>query len=73
MIGPRVVVFEDPGLPHQIVITIRAKNQIMVSCNCLRLSGWGRGVAYEPIEERTRWEAGEAIAVWRAHMAEAAA
>lgn len=60
---PRVV-FEDPDLPHQIVLRFTGGNthRIGVSCNCMR------GV---PIEVRTRWEASEAIAVWRAHLEEA--
>ena len=62
-------VFEDPSLPHQIVITLRGGGpQIMVSCNCLRLNGQYRRGTYEPIEVRTRWDAADAIAVWRAHM-----
>lgn len=72
---PRVT-FEDPDLPHQIVITLqRGGHRIMVSCNCLRASG-GSGAApaaHEPIEVRHRWEAADAIAVWRAHVAEASA
>lgn len=62
---PRVV-FEDPDLPHQIVITVRTSDngRIAVSCNCLRRE------ARKPIEARSRWEPGEAIAVWRKHMAE---
>jgi hypothetical protein len=54
------VVFEDPGLPHQIVIRLTGGNshRIGVSCNCLK---------GEPIEVRARWDAADAIAVWRAH------
>jgi hypothetical protein len=61
---PRRVVFEDPSLPHQIVSRFAGGNshRISVSCNCMH------GV---PIEVRTRWEAREAIAVWRAHLEEA--
>ena len=61
-IVPRVV-FEDPDLPHQIVIRLTGGNshRLGVSCNCLK---------GEPIEVRTRWEASEAIAVWRAHVQE---
>ena len=62
-------VFEDPSLPHQIVLRLTGGNshRIMVSCNCLRT---GRS-AFAPIEVRTRWEAPEAIAVWRKHLEEA--
>jgi hypothetical protein len=66
---PRVV-FEDPGLPHQIVITLRAGFKIAVSCNCLRVNRQGARRTYEPIEVRYEFPASEAIAVWRAHMAE---
>jgi hypothetical protein len=65
--APRVV-FEDPDLPHQIVITMRKGFNIMVSCNCLKVNDLGSRGTYEPIEVRTRWEAAEAIAVWRAHV-----
>jgi len=66
---PRAV-FEDPDLPHQIVIAMRGPNfGIMVSCNCMRSAA--RGGPIEPIEIRARWTAAEAIAVWQAHHAEA--
>jgi hypothetical protein len=57
---PRVV-FENPDLPHQIVIRLTGGNshRIAISCNCLH---------GEPLEVRARWEGSEAIAVWRAHM-----
>jgi hypothetical protein len=63
--SPRVV-FEDPDLPHQIVIRLARGNShlLIVSCNCMRTEGG----SYEPIETRARWEAAEAIAAWRAHM-----
>ncbi len=64
----RRVVFEDPDLPHQIVITLlKGSHRLMVSCNCMRRAGGGVRGAYAPIEVRARWEA---IGVWRAHMAE---
>ena len=74
MTAPRVV-FEDPSLPHQIVIAFTGGNshKIAVSCNCLRRSGYGIRGTCEPIEVRTQWEAADAIAVWRAHVAECAA
>jgi hypothetical protein len=58
----RRFVLEDPDLPHQITIRQArgAGNRLAVSCNCLDA----------PLEIRGRWDAGEAIAVWRAHMAE---
>jgi hypothetical protein len=64
---PRVV-FEDPDLPHQIVLRFTGGNShlIAVSCNCMRQ---GRG-APVTIEARGKWEAAEALAVWRAHLEE---
>ena len=64
----RRVVFEDPDLPHQIVLRFTGGNShlIAVSCNCMRQ---GRG-APVTIEARGKWEAAEAIAVWRKHMVE---
>ena len=69
---PRVV-FEDPDLPHQIVIRLTGGNshRIMVSCNCMRLPACWRTAAYEPLEVRTRWEGAEAIAAWRKHLGQA--
>ena len=58
-------VMRDPALPHQIVITFTGHNMIAVSCNCRR---WG--VGYSPLATRSRWDDGEAVAVWQAHMAE---
>ena len=68
VLRPRVV-FEDPDLSHQIVIGMRPGFKLMVSCNCLR-AGAGNGIraAYKPIEVRDRWEAAEAITVWRKHL-----
>ena len=59
---PRVT-FEDPDLPHQIVLRFTGGNshRLAVSCNCMRPVS---------IEARSRWDASEAIAVWRAHMEE---
>jgi hypothetical protein len=67
---PRVV-FEDPYLPHQIVITVRTGFNLAVSCNCRWISGSGHKPAYEPLEVRYNFPASEAIAVWRKHMADA--
>jgi hypothetical protein len=63
------VVFENPALPHQIVIGMAPGGKLMVSCNCLR-TGHGNGIrdAYEPIEIRSCFPASEAIAAWRAHL-----
>ena len=69
----RRVVLEDPSLPHQIVLTVSTSNngKIAVSCNCLKKDGAHTnraGAVYKPIETRRRWDATEAIAVWRAHL-----
>lgn len=68
--APRVV-FEDPDLPHQIVIMLRPGFKIAVSCNCLR-TGTYNGVreTCKPLEVRACFPAVDAIAVWRAHMEE---
>ena len=67
----RRVVFEDPDLPHQIVLTLqKGGHRIMVSCNCLRVNSWGSRGTYEPLEVRHRFPADEAIAVWRKHLEE---
>ncbi len=64
-IPPPWVVYENPALPHQIII--RAGNpshhRIAVSCNCM---------AGAPLETRARWDAADTIAVWRKHLAEQA-
>ena len=59
----------DPSLPHQIVLE-RPKSGagVAVSCNCRWHPGRGGGW-YEPLEVRARWAAGEALRVWREHMA----
>jgi hypothetical protein len=62
-------VFRDPDLPHQIVLWLPSGNSaIAMSCNC-RASRNGNGsVHHDPIEERTAWEPGEAVAAWRKHL-----
>jgi len=58
------VTMRDPSLPHQIVIFKLASGpDIGVSCNC-RAAGGG----YQPLEARTRWDADDALAVYRAHL-----
>jgi hypothetical protein len=69
----RRVVFEDPDLPHQIVITMRPGFRLAVSCNCLRTATGGRRGSHRPLEVRYDFPAAEAIAVWRAHVAETGA
>ena len=66
---PASVVMRDPTLPHQIVIGYQwalTGTGISVSCNCRRWQGTG-GV-YEPLEVRERWEPGELLAVYGAHL-----
>ena len=58
----RRVVFEDPSLPHQIVLRLAQRShRIAVSCNCMRANDGS-------IEIRGKWTAAEAIAAWRAHL-----
>jgi len=46
-------------------------DRIAVSCNCLKVAGPRGHLRYEPIEARLLWQPGEAIEVWRQHVAEA--
>lgn len=68
MTKARRVVFEDDALPHQIRIFFLGHRSgwIGVSCCCRKQNGG----SYAPLESRTRWEAAEALAVWRAHEQE---
>ena len=59
-------VFRDPSVPHQIVLVLSG-NEIVVSCNCMRGAN-GYGWSYSPLESRTRWDADEALAVYRKHL-----
>jgi hypothetical protein len=54
----------DDTLPHQIRLTFRRRDRIAVSCTCR-----ATGHDYKPLEVRSRWDAAEAQAVWRAHLA----
>jgi hypothetical protein len=63
--APRVRMWRDDSLPHQIVLYLIGSS-IAVSCNCMRGVD---GRQPSPFEVRTRWEPGEAPAVWRAHLA----
>jgi len=65
------VTMRDPSLPHQIVINTMpgSTHQIYVSCNCRAVRGAHGGVTgYQPLEARTRWDAHDALAVYRAHL-----
>ena len=69
---PSQVTLRDPTLPHQIVIGVKwhlKDSRLYVSCNCRRIAG----EAYEPLQVRELWQPGEALTVWREHMAEVAA
>lgn len=59
----------DPSLPHQIVLhftTVDGRSDyIGVSCNCR-----AKGSGHYPLEARLQWEAEDALAVYRAHLAE---
>jgi hypothetical protein len=71
----RRVLMRDPSLPHQIVIGVTpgVSNLIYVSCNCKAIKRPRGGLPfYEPLEERTRWEPDEILAVYRAHLPEEA-
>jgi hypothetical protein len=56
--------YQDDTLPHQIRIGLAPGGRLAVSCNCMRT-----GQGYEPLEVREQWEAHEAQAVYRAHLA----
>ena len=57
--------YQDDSLPHQIrIFLVSGGPGLAVSCNCM-----GTGQGFEPIEVRSRWEAHEALAVYRAHLA----
>lgn len=61
----------DPSLPHQIVIGYvpGQQHKIYVSCNCrITIPPGGGSRGYEPFEVRSRWEADDALAVYRAHL-----
>lgn len=74
------VMYQDESLPHQIrIFLVTGGPGLAVSCCCLRKTkrsrkAMSRGPAsFEPIEVRTRWDADEAQAVYRAHLAGAEA
>jgi len=52
-------------LPHQIRLTfVNGSGSISVSCCCRK----NPGGSFASLETRTRWEAPEAMTVWRAHV-----
>lgn len=60
-------VFEDPSLPHQIVILARQNpgTKIAVTCNCLNGHGHpGRGHPRQVIEARENFPARDAITAY---------
>jgi hypothetical protein len=64
------VTWRDDSLPHQMRLYMIGQD-IAVSCNCMRGVD-GTAAHYSPLEVRGRWEAAEAQAVYRAHLAEEA-
>jgi hypothetical protein len=65
----RITMWRD-DLPHQIRLHfLNGTGIISVSCSCRKTPGG----SFTPLETRTRWEAPEAMAVWRAHVAGAGA
>jgi hypothetical protein len=65
--------FEDPSLPHQIMLLVPSSaahtGRIAVSCNCLARPsgpGAGRGRPREIIESRTEFPAADVIAAYHA-------
>ena len=64
----------DDTAEHQIRVFMHsaeyaAAQRIAVSCTCLAIKRkTGGPTAYEPIETRSRWDAPEGLAVWRAHV-----
>jgi hypothetical protein len=64
------VCWRDDNAKHQIRLTfVNGTGIISVSCSCRKTPGG----SFTPLETRTRWEAPEAMAVWRAHVAGAEA
>ena len=57
----------DPRLPHQIVLRFVGGN-IGVSCNCLVTHAVTMERTF--LEIRSRWDADEALSVYRAHLEE---
>ena len=84
VLRPTRALMRDPSLPHQIVLhftTVHMRSglncrsdYIGVSCNCRAIKGPKGGIkGYEPFEVRTRWDAADALAVYRAHLDEVTA
>lgn len=64
---PRVT-WEDPALPHQIRLSL-AVSKIAVSCTCQGASN----APHVPLASANVFGDGQAMAIWRAHVAEAVA
>jgi hypothetical protein len=62
------VTLADPDLPHQMTGS-RYGNSVAVSCNCRRRANRAP-LASGALAIRSKWEAAEALAVWREHMEE---
>lgn len=66
---PVPAMLRDPSLEHQVVLLYKGF-EIMISCNCLRRKTTGGNYASKGLGLKTRWEAHEIRALWRAHMRE---
>ena len=62
------VTWRDDSLAHQLVL-YHIGQEIAVSCNCMRGVD-GTAAHHSPLEVRAKWEAADALAVYRAHLAE---
>lgn len=70
--GLRRITRRDPALPHQIILNFvkgSAGGQLIgVSCNCMPEIGRSKRIYRQPIEARSSWQPGEAMACWREHV-----
>lgn len=65
---PRVL-WRDDAAPHQVRLFFDQSGGIAVSCTCRRTRYVGGGThGHVPFEARKRWDDGEYLAVWRAHL-----
>ncbi len=55
----------DDTLPHQIRILVHRDQKLMVSCTCQATGPKG---GLKPLAIRECFSAGEAVALWRAHL-----
>jgi hypothetical protein len=63
--------WRDDDAPHQIRLSFEPSGAVAVSCTCRRTRHAGGGTHWHvPFEARKRWDNGEHLAVWRAHLEE---